>query len=658
MAFRFIQSWVIVSIGFLLPGICQAQLTEVPLGPDQIVNTSPATANWYPEITTLTNGDYVVVWWHHSGSTIQDNDGIRARIFAPDGTPNGPDFQINTVELNGQELPAVSALENGGFVVVWDDDSQRQPDASGGRVVFKVFDDDGVAISQEILVANVYADSSFRKGITGLQNGNFVVSWTDPTGPSGTTPSKLYAQIYGPTGNTVGGTITISDPGFVENAEAAITTLSSGDFAVSWTSTEFTNIQQRDIFARVYQEDGTPITPQFMVNTVVTADNQEEAKIAALEDGGFVVVFIDIAPATDPITSYDYQMRVRRYDASYAPLGPDFVVNTTEADPTSYDPDIVGLKTGGYVVTWWDDNLNGSDTDQNVVRARIMDNCGHSSSMDFQVNSKENGPQMNSVVTPLDNGGFTIAFTDRTGPPTNPGPISIRQRLYGPAVLTSNGESPCKFSALKVCKAAGEGVELGESFEFTIENFDGTPPTTHYTPAGAMPGGSCTLIGSTFKEGDQFKITETLPSGYKIADIIVAPSDRADSIDIPNGGYASLTLGEGVTEVTFINEKATGYLEICKRGSGMGFQDFDLKYSSGSNTSVSVPIGYCAPAMEVPAGGVKITETITSLTPTLSNCATFPDDRLVNCDLPNRTMVVQVAKGDVSSQTVAIFTNN
>jgi uncharacterized protein YheU (UPF0270 family) len=101
-------------------------------------NAYTTDAQTNPAVETLASGRFVVVW----NSNMQDGDkwGIYGQIFMRDGTPFGQEFRVNTYTTGSQMSPVVTALRNGGFVVVWQ--SVGQIDAQGD-VFFQRFDDSG-----------------------------------------------------------------------------------------------------------------------------------------------------------------------------------------------------------------------------------------------------------------------------------------------------------------------------------------------------------------------------------------------------------------------------------------------------------------------------------------------------------------------------------
>lgn len=199
---------------------------------------------------------------------------------------------------------------------------------------------------------------------------------------------------------------------------------------------------------------------------------------------------------------------------------------------------------------------------------------------------------------------------------------------------------------LKVCKVAGVGVAVGTPFTFTAGG------TTFTVPAGPGPGGTC-VVGPTLPVGSTVTVDEAVPPGHLVSSIAVAPPSHL--VGAPNlaAGSVDVTIGIGVTEVTF-TDKRTGFVEICKKGDVTG--TFKFTVNPGGLGPFVVPAGACSPAIEVAAGTVVIQET-PSPGIIMAGCSTIPAGQQGPCNLGVQSSTVAVVPGDVSTQTIAFITN-
>ena len=82
------------------------------------VNTHTASSQDYPAVTSLNDGGFVVTWYSgHDGSA----DGVFGQRYSSSGSATGSQFQINSTTASAQAYPSISSLSGGGFVATWTD---------------------------------------------------------------------------------------------------------------------------------------------------------------------------------------------------------------------------------------------------------------------------------------------------------------------------------------------------------------------------------------------------------------------------------------------------------------------------------------------------------------------------------------------------------
>jgi hypothetical protein len=91
----------------------------VPLGADFVVNTYTTGSQDGADVAVDAEGNFVVAWQSRYTDQDGDADGIFAQHFTSTGTPDGPEFQVNTYTTSFQDGPAVAAGPGGTFVVAW-----------------------------------------------------------------------------------------------------------------------------------------------------------------------------------------------------------------------------------------------------------------------------------------------------------------------------------------------------------------------------------------------------------------------------------------------------------------------------------------------------------------------------------------------------------
>src|SRR5207244_3553566 len=101
-----------------------------------------------------------------------------------------------------------------------------------------------------------------------------------------------------------------------------------------------------------YASSGTPLGPEFRVNTYTT-NAQGYPSVAADPSGNFVVGW------DSPQDGSGYGVFGQRYASSGAPVGPEFLVNTYPTnDP--YDSSVLADASGNFVVVWESNLQDGS----------------------------------------------------------------------------------------------------------------------------------------------------------------------------------------------------------------------------------------------------------------------------------------------------------
>jgi hypothetical protein len=127
---------------------------------------------------------------------------------------------------------------------------------------------------------------------------------------------------------------------------------SSGNFVVIWH-----NVAQSgwgfDVFGQRYASSGTPLGPEFRVNTF-TSFNQGYPAVTSDAGGNFVVVWESLQDGGG------YGVFGQRYASSGSPVGPEFRVNTYTTD-AQYRPAVTSDAAGNFVVIWKSFQQEGSD---------------------------------------------------------------------------------------------------------------------------------------------------------------------------------------------------------------------------------------------------------------------------------------------------------
>ena len=365
---RFVVAWSDVSeSGGDTDGIAvRAQIFNADgskSGSEFLVNTTTASDQSEPTITVLANGNFIVAF--ETGAL--PNFDVRARLFDGDGTPIGPDFVVNTTTSLSQSDPSITALADGGFVVTWEDGSGIGADGQAVRA--QIYDAAGGAVGGEFVVNATTTGVQRDPAVAGLADGGFVVAWRDFSNTGGdTSNSAIRAQVFDESGSPVGLEFLVNTTVSGHQSDAAITVLANGNFVVSWTDSSASGDDTSDtaVRAQVFSASGDRIGSEFVANTT-TSGFQSEPDVVALDDGRFVVVFRD--------GNLSSTIRAQAFNADGTRSGDEFKVDQSETGNATAAK-VAVLADGRLMFTWQDQALTGDDTDQLSIRGRIFDPRG------------------------------------------------------------------------------------------------------------------------------------------------------------------------------------------------------------------------------------------------------------------------------------------
>jgi len=362
---------------------------------------------------------------------------------------------VNTATAGRQDSPRITALESGGFVVIWQDESRgvggAGGDASATAVKAQVFAIDGTLVGPELLVNTATAGHQDAAEITALSNGGFVVTWRDSSWSAGgatgdSTGDAVKAQVFASDGTRVGGEILVNTATHLGQNSAQITSLASGGFVITWKDGSGGNggasgdTSGSAIKAQVFTVGGVPTGGEIRVNTA-TAGDQDLSRITALEDGGFVVTWRDASQGVGGAEGdlSGTAVKVQIFSDSGAPVGSEILVNMATADFQD-QARTTALVGGGFVVTWRDTSLGvggaGGDASGSAVKAQVFGADGRRVGGELRINTVTANSQDTADVIALPNGGFVVAWqsfaSGQFGGGGDTSGTAIKAQIFGP----------------------------------------------------------------------------------------------------------------------------------------------------------------------------------------------------------------------------------
>ncbi len=252
-------------------------------------------------------GHAISVQAHYTNSA-GDSESIQSPSTRPvsPNTAQAGEFQINSFITNAQSEPALTALADGGWVVVWRSDYQ---DGSPGSIYGQRYGADGLADGGEFRV-HLSGLTQSTPQVEALDDGGWLVTWhsTYLNGLS----QGWFGQRYDAQGNALGGPLVLDDQP-AEPPQPAVTPLADGGWLEVWEADNGAE-SGRDIYGQRFNADGEPLGDAFQINSQSTGD-QRAPMATALADGGWVIAWQSEGQDGDATGIFG-----QRYDAAGNPV--------------------------------------------------------------------------------------------------------------------------------------------------------------------------------------------------------------------------------------------------------------------------------------------------------------------------------------------------
>ncbi|MCA8995628.1 MAG: VCBS repeat-containing protein [Planctomycetaceae bacterium] len=373
-----------------------------------------AEAQEYPDIALDASGNFVLAWQ----SITQDGSawGVYARQFLANKTPVQPaEFLVNQTTEENQRHVSVVSDPDGNFTISWQSDLQDQ---SATAIISRQYNADGTPETDESLVNTWELGPQTLPVMAMTPAGDFGVFWI---GQGTSRIEGIHGRIYEegfvippphvsitPTGDQF---LVHEAAGLVQSAPAVAVIESTGDYVATWTSFEQIGGDESGlgIYAQRFFADGTPNGDAFLVNTMVTDDDQTAPAIAVDAAGNFVVVWQSLYEDGSGLGIY-----AQRYQADATPIGSHFQVSVETVGDQS-DPAVAMDDAGNFVITWQSADQDG---DAAGIFARRYDAMGVAQDMaEFGVTTTTTGNQVApTIAMSRSTGRFLIAWQTEVFP--------------------------------------------------------------------------------------------------------------------------------------------------------------------------------------------------------------------------------------------------
>ncbi|MFC2119446.1 T9SS type A sorting domain-containing protein [Bacteroidota bacterium] len=293
-----------------------------------------------PSISMRPDGYFVIIW--KTGSN------IIAQLFNPDGTRKGEQIII-TDPLDIVDLK-VSMNSDGEFVVLWISQLYNPPWQTTQNLFLNVFSFQGIAITDKIRVNEVLDNCSYREpSISHSNNGNFAVAW------DASFPPNPFVQIFLSNGNRIGNNILIDNEFGVT---PSISMFTNNEFIVGWSN-------NNSIYAQLFNADGTPKTPKFLVNDDTPSEFKTLPTVTTMNSGNFAITWQDERNGNPDIYA-------QTFDSNGNPLGSNLLINDDLTSKVKQNPSIATDGVDRFIIAWQD--ARGTWAKRDIFYQKLLEN--------------------------------------------------------------------------------------------------------------------------------------------------------------------------------------------------------------------------------------------------------------------------------------------
>lgn len=332
-----------------------------------------------------------------------------------DGGPGEPttdrDDRVNNVETDFQDDPAIATDADGNYVVVWVHYGQA-PDRptvgnirGEGNILAQRYSRTGQRLGPQFVVSSFTAGNQIEPDVAMDRFGNFVVVWSGQgqvgQGANAVVDDRgVWARVFNADGIPLGDQFLVNQTTVAVQDQPAVAMDAMGNFVVTWSSNAAT-LDHYGIWGRRFASDGTPLSNEFLVNATVNPA-QVRSDVAMDDSGNFVVVW-----QSDGQDGAGWGIYGQRFDANGNRVGPEFRVNDyTPADQVA--PQVAMDADGDFAVVWSSFYQDGSGYG---VYGRRYSRTGQPIGGETRINQQTLYWQYQPAVSMSDDGMVVVTWT-------------------------------------------------------------------------------------------------------------------------------------------------------------------------------------------------------------------------------------------------------
>ncbi|MDO6482733.1 calcium-binding protein [Shimia thalassica] len=393
--FGFTETLSSAPIG-ILETLDASDLSEpIWIGSEIRVNTEQRNSQYHHSLAPLEDGGFVAAWqsWAQDGSI----EGVYMQRFSASGVPLGYETRVNADTVGNQTRPEVAGLSDGGFVVVFQTESNTFDASVQNGIFAQRYDASGNAIGGNVEISGVERNQYASVHVSATENAGFAVVWIDHELRGA--QQAVEVRVFEGTDSNAAASFRIAHQ--VNDANLGfefprIATLTDGNFAAVW-------VNNSDVRGQIFSPSGARVGEEFAV--IIPSGSYpiyEEVEITALTNGGFVALWASGSSADN--------VRGRVYNSDGTAARDAFIVDASSAD--QHNPSAAALPGGGFVVAW-EESVPGAGQGW-YSRFQVFDERGVAISQvhEAPVSDHYGGPYVDPVVIALANDWLVIAQTD------------------------------------------------------------------------------------------------------------------------------------------------------------------------------------------------------------------------------------------------------
>jgi len=300
---------------------------------NQFTNFPSGEAAEDPAIAIDSHNHFIITWEDPRIGI----DNVFARIFDSSGSPLTNDFRVDQDRIASDPSIAVDRQDH--VIITWEKTIGQVFEHDD--IFARIFDSTGAPLTNEFRVDQDSGTNEAGEPVIATDsNSNVIIAWTDSRNGSG----DIFIRRFDNNGVPLGNELRIDqDTGFNNAESPAIVTGSNDNFVITWVDDRNGHT---DIFARIFNNNGVPLSDAFRVNQFTNfspGEAAEDPAIAIDSQNHIIITWEDTRIAEDSVFA-------RIFDQTGNPLTSDFRV---DQDPDiGSDPSIAVDRNDHVIITW------------------------------------------------------------------------------------------------------------------------------------------------------------------------------------------------------------------------------------------------------------------------------------------------------------------